>query len=86
MQQLQTTELSAAQLALMRPLHQRGAKETKRQRLSRALRMQRAGGCRHGGSNAATSLAACRQQRMPRLRSGPRAPSAPLTPVGLAIS
>lgn len=27
----------------MRPLHQRGAKETKRQRLRRELRMQRAG-------------------------------------------
>jgi ATP-dependent RNA helicase DHX37/DHR1 len=40
---LQSSSISEDKLALMRPLHQRGAKETKKQRLRRALRLERAG-------------------------------------------
>jgi ATP-dependent RNA helicase DHX37/DHR1 len=41
--QLNSSSLPEEQLGLMRPLHQRGAKETKKQRLRRALKLQRAG-------------------------------------------
>lgn len=41
--QLHSSSLPEEQLGLMRPLHQRGAKETKKQRLRRALKLQRAG-------------------------------------------
>lgn len=41
--QLHSSGLSDEHLTLLRPLHQRGAKETKKQRLRRALKLQRAG-------------------------------------------
>lgn len=41
--QLHSSSLPEDQLGLLRPLHQRGAKETKKQRLRRALKLQRAG-------------------------------------------
>jgi hypothetical protein len=41
--QLHSSSLPEEQLGLLRPLHQRGAKETKKQRLRRALKLQRAG-------------------------------------------
>lgn len=40
---LEGSRVSDDALAVMRPLHQRGARETKRQRLRRALRLERAG-------------------------------------------
>ncbi len=42
-EKLSSHSLSESQLALLRPLHQRGAHETKRQRLRRALALERAG-------------------------------------------
>lgn len=41
--QLHSSSLPDDKLSLLRPLHQRGAKETKKQRLRRALQLQRAG-------------------------------------------
>lgn len=40
---LASSSLSEDALSLMRPLHQRGARETKKQRLRRALKLERAG-------------------------------------------
>jgi hypothetical protein len=42
-EKLNSHSLNESQLALLRPLHQRGAHETKRQRLRRALALERAG-------------------------------------------
>lgn len=41
--QLQQSSVADERLQLLRPLHMRGAKETKKQRLKRALKLQRAG-------------------------------------------
>ncbi|WIA09508.1 hypothetical protein OEZ85_008906 [Tetradesmus obliquus] len=41
--QLNSSSLPDEQLSLLRPLHQRGARETKKQRLRRLLKLQRAG-------------------------------------------
>jgi ATP-dependent RNA helicase DHX37/DHR1 len=49
--QLNSSSLPEEQLSLLRPLHQRGARETKKQRLRRLLKLQRAGFADVDGSN-----------------------------------
>jgi hypothetical protein len=52
--QLNTSSLPDEQLSLLRPLHQRGARETKKQRLKRLLQLQRAGYEGFEGANELT--------------------------------